>query len=90
MGDRFVMGRRPILAISIVCGLIAAAFQGWALYLWVGLGFWFWMLVFPMCAGTLQVVAGTIALALHRQYGDPEEELIPGLDEMVAAVKKKP
>ncbi len=87
--ERFTMGRRPILAISIVLGLIAAVFQGWTLYLWLGTGFWFWMLVFPVCAGALQVVAGTVALALHKQYGDPNEELIPGLDEVVATLKKR-
>jgi len=89
MSERFTMGRRPILAISIVLGLIAAVFQGWTLYLWLGTGFWFWMLVFPVCAGALQVVAGTVALALHKQYGDPNEELIPGLDDVVATLKKR-
>lgn len=89
MSERFTMGRRPILAISIVLGLIAAVFQGWTLYLWLGTGFWFWMLVFPVCSGALQVVAGSVALVLHKQYGDPNEELIPGLDEVVAELKKR-
>ncbi len=89
MSERFSMGRRPILAISIVLGLIAAVFQGWTLYLWLGPGFWFWMLVFPVCMGALQVVAGTVALALHKQYGDPNEELLPGLKDIVADLKKQ-
>lgn len=89
MNKRFMMGRRTILGIGIVCGLAAAVFQGWALYLWLGAGFWFWMLLFPMCAGALQMVAGTVALTLYKQYGDPNEELLPGLDEVVATLKKK-
>ncbi|MBV1858794.1 MAG: hypothetical protein KUG77_10310 [Nannocystaceae bacterium] len=89
MSERFMMGRRPILAIGIVCGLVAAVFQAWTLYLWLGSGFWFWMLLFPISAGTLQVVAGTVALTLYKQYGDPTEELLPGLDEVVATLKKR-
>lgn len=89
MTKRFTLGRRPILAIGIVCGLIAAVFQGWALHLWLGTGFGFWMLLFPVCAGALQMVAGTVALTLHKQYGDPNEELLPGLREVVATLKKR-
>lgn len=89
MSERFRMGRRTILGIGIVCGLAAAVFQGWALYLWLGSGLLFWMLVAPVCAGTLQVVAGGVALALHRQYGDPNEELLPGLLEVLDELKKR-
>ncbi len=89
MNRRVTLGRRPILAIGIVCGLAAAVFQAWALHLWLGTGYLFWMLVFPVCAGTLQIVAGTVALVLYRQYGDPNEELLPGLSEVVATMKKR-
>lgn len=89
MSNRATLGRAPILAIGIVCGLAAAVVQGWVLHLWVGTGFWFWMLLFPVCAGTLQVVAGTVAYALYRQYGDPNEELLPGLNEIVASMTKR-
>ncbi len=73
------LGRRTILGIGIVCGVFAAVFQGWWLYQWLGLTVWFFMLVVPACIVTLQVVAGTVAITLHKQWGDPNEKLLPDL-----------
>lgn len=77
MAEQFTLGRRSILTIGIICGLFAAAFQGWWLYQWLGNTIWFYIVVFPSCLVALQVVAGTVALTLHKQYGDPNEELLP-------------
>ena len=71
------LGRKPILAISVLCGVGAAAFEGWWLYTVFGWTIWFFILVFPACLATLQVVAVTVATALHQQYGDPNEDLLP-------------
>lgn len=80
MAPRDIKLSRPvILGIGIVCGLLAAAFQGWWLYQWLGWSIWFFMVVVPACLVSLQVVAGTVAIALHKQFGDPSEKLLPDL-----------
>jgi len=65
------MPRDRAIAIGLVCGAVAAAFQAWLLYRWLGLGFWFLSLVVPLCLITLQAVGGGVAAILMRGGGRP-------------------
>ena len=80
MSRKGTLGRRSILTLGILCGIAAAIFQGWWLYNWLGATFWFFVLVLPSCMVAMQMVASTVAVTLHKQFGDPEEPLFPGLD----------
>ena len=82
MSSKAKLGRGPILTIGILCGIAAAIFQGWWLYNWLGPTFWFFVLVLPSCMVAMQMVASTVAVTLHKQFGDPEEELFPGLSKL--------
>jgi|GEM_PF-2241608 len=79
MAEARRLGRRAILTISIICGMLAGVFQVWVLWGWLGTSFWFFALAVPVFLVALQVVAGTVAVTLHKQFGDPAEPLLPDL-----------
>jgi hypothetical protein len=58
------MERRAAAAIGLVAGSAAAAWAGTWLYRRLGLGFWFLVLIVPVCIGTLQGVASLVARIL--------------------------
>jgi type IV secretory pathway TrbD component len=60
------MSKERAVAIGLVCGAIAAAFQAWVLLRWLGFGLWFLALVVPLCLVTMQVVGGGVAMVLMR------------------------
>ncbi len=76
MGERRLT-RNQVFGISAAVGLLAGVVQAWVLYTWLGLSFWFFALVVPACMITVQAVAGPVAVALHKQFGDPNTPLLP-------------
>ncbi len=77
MAERFMLTRGQIIGISALVAVLAALLQAWVLYSWLGFGFWFLALVVPLCLVAMQAVGGTLAVALHKQYGDPNTPLLP-------------
>ncbi len=72
------MTRRRAIQIGLLFGVPAAALQAWVLWVWLGWGFWFLSLVVPACLVAMQMVTGSVAVALLKQFGEtPEPDAQP-------------
>jgi len=63
-GHRAPVAPKRALGIGLLCGAAAAVFNAWLLLRWLGLGFWFLMLVVPASVIAIQAVGGGVARIL--------------------------